>query len=143
MTVICAKNFKICTRNQKNDINHEEKTDKVKKGIQMKLKSIQLIVNDNGGIVMGTGRMIILESIERTNSINQTAKELKMSYKTAWSKIKSTQKNFGKPIVIADKKKGTKLTQDGKALLEQYRQLKKRCIKADDVIFEDIFSNQE
>ncbi len=108
----------------------------------MKLKSIQLIVNDDGGIIMGTGRMIILESIDRTNSINQTAKELKMSYKTAWSKIKSTEKNFGKPVVIADKKKGTKLTKDGRALLEKYRQLKQQCIKADDIIFEDIFSKR-
>ncbi len=105
----------------------------------MKLKSNQLLTNDDGGIIMGTGRMEILSSIIRTGSINQTAKEMKMSYKTVWSKIKSTEKNLGKSIVHADKKTGTILTQEGRNLLEKYKQLKSRCIQADDAIFEDIF----
>jgi molybdate transport system regulatory protein len=86
--------------------------------------------------------MKILESIDQTGSINKTAKALKMSYKTVWSKIKSTEKNFGKPVVLADKQTGTTLTDDGRLLLEKYRQLKQRCIKADDIIFDDIFSSQ-
>ncbi len=105
----------------------------------MKLKSSQLLINDDGGIIMGTGRMKILSSIIKTGSINQTAKEMKMSYKTVWSKIKSTEKNFGKSIVHADKITGTRLTEDGRHLLEKYKQLKNRCIQADDAIFEDIF----
>ena len=109
----------------------------------MKLRSSQFLVNDDGGIIMGMGRMTILESIDRTRSINKTAKELKMSYKTVWSKIKSTELNFGKPVVLADKKNGTTLTEDGRSLLETYRQLKQRCIQADDIIFNDIYSDRD
>ena len=109
----------------------------------MRLKSSQFLVAEDGGIIMGKGRMAILESIDRTRSINQTAKELKMSYKSVWSKIKSTELNFGKPVVLADKIKGTELTDDGRILLEKYRELKDRCIKADDTIFDDIFSDWE
>jgi molybdate transport system regulatory protein len=105
----------------------------------MKLRSTQVIVNDDGKIVMGNGRMQILTSIIQTGSINKTAKELKMSYKTVWSKIHSTEKHFGRPIVHADRKTGTRLTLDGKKLLEKFRQLKKSCIQADDIIFESIF----
>ena len=105
----------------------------------MKLRSIHLLVNDQGEIVMGSGRMAILESIHRTGSINQTAKELNMSYKTAWSKIKATEKNLGKPVISADKVQGTRLTREGIALLDQYRSLKERCIEADDSIFRSIF----
>ena len=105
----------------------------------MKLKSNQLLVSDDGGIIMGNGRMEILDLIDQTGSINQTSKEMKMSYKAVWSKIKSTEKNFKKPVVHADKKTGTRLTDEGRKLLEKYRQLKKRCIQADDTIFEDIF----
>ncbi len=105
----------------------------------MKLRSNQLLVSDDGGIIMGNGRMTILDSIDRTGSMNQASKEMKMSYKAVWSKIKSTEKNFGKPVVHADKKTGTRLTDEGRKLLEKYRQLKKRCIQADDTIFEDIF----
>lgn len=105
----------------------------------MKIRSNQLIVNDDGGIIMGTGRMMILESIDKTGSINKTAKELNMSYKTVWSKIKSTGENLGKPVVLADKKKGSRLTDEGRRLLDKYRRLKQRCIRADDKIFNDIF----
>ncbi|NNG00605.1 MAG: LysR family transcriptional regulator [Desulfobacteraceae bacterium] len=108
----------------------------------MKIKSIQLLVNTAGGIIMGTGRMKILESIDRTRSINKTAQELKMAYKTVWSKIKSTEKNFGKPVVLADRTKGTELTEDGRILLEKYRKLKQRCIEADDQIFDEVFADQ-
>ncbi len=105
----------------------------------MKLRSSQLLVTDDGKIIMGNGRMAILESIDQTGSINQTSKDLKMSYKTVWSKIKSTEKNFGKPVVLADRKKGTELTKEGRRLLEQYRELKKHCIRSDDAIFETLF----
>jgi molybdate transport system regulatory protein len=108
----------------------------------MKLRSSQFLIADDGGIIMGSGRLAILESVDRTRSINQTAKELKMSYKSVWSKIKSTEKNFGKPVVLADKITGTKLTDEGRALIERYRELKDRCIRADDAVFEDIFSGQ-
>lgn len=106
----------------------------------MKLRSSQLLLNDEGEIVMGTGRMKILESIDRTGSINKTANELQMSYKTVWSKIKSTEYNYGKAVVLSDKQKGTSLTKDGRQLLKKYRQLKKRCITADDTIFKELFS---
>lgn len=105
----------------------------------MRLKSSQILVNDEGGIIMGAGRMAILESIDQTGSINKTAKALKMSYKTVWSKIKSTEKNFKKPVVLADKRSGTHLTPDGRKLLEQYKRLKEKCIEADDQVFESIF----
>ena len=105
----------------------------------MKLKSSHRLVNDDGGIIMGKGRMEILESIDQTGSINQTSKDMKMSYKSVWSKIKSTQDNFKSPVVHSDRKEGTRLTEEGRTLLEKYRRLTKDCIKADDNIFKDIF----
>ncbi len=92
--------------------------------------------------VYKSGRMKILETIDRTGSINKTAKALGMSYKTVWSKIKTTEKNLGKSVVLADRKKGSTLTKDGRRLLEKYKELKQRCIEADDMIFNDVFSNQ-
>ena len=106
----------------------------------MKLKSIQLLVGQDGGIIMGKGRMDILDSIDRTGSINKTAKEMNMSYKSVWSKIKSTEKNCGKPVVHADRVKGSKLTDEGRQLLEDYRKLNRECMAADDAIFEEIFT---
>ena len=106
----------------------------------VKLLSSQILVNEAGDIIMGSGRLAILESVDRTGSINQTAKELKMSYKSVWSKIKSTETHFGKPIVRSDRRDGTSLTPEGRKLAQQFKQLKKKCIQADDRIFSQIFN---
>ncbi|WDP90944.1 MAG: LysR family transcriptional regulator [Desulfobacter sp.] len=105
----------------------------------MKLKSMQLLVGDDGGIIMGKGRMDILTSIEQTGSINKTAKALGMSYKSVWSKIKSTENNWGRPVVNADRVKGTSLTDEGRSLLDAYKELNRRCMAADDAIFDELF----
>jgi molybdate transport system regulatory protein len=104
-----------------------------------RLKSSHWIVDQKNRIVMGEGRMAILDRIESTGSINQAAKSLNMSYKTAWSKIKSSEKHLKLKIVDTDRKQGTRLTPEGKAFLEQYRKLKKACLSADDRAFKRIF----
>lgn len=105
----------------------------------LKLKSSHWIVDKNDKIIIGEGRMKILEHVENTGSINQTAKMMKMSYKAVWSKIKYTEKHLNSKVVHSDKKMGSRLTREGKALLEKYHLLKKECLLADDRIFNDIF----
>jgi molybdate transport system regulatory protein len=107
--------------------------------VQLKLRSSYWIVDDNGNIIIGKGRAEILENIERTGSINQAAKAMKMSYKGVWSKIKATEKHLNQNTVHADRQKGSRLTRHGKALLEQYKQLEKKCMASDDKIFSKIF----
>jgi molybdate transport system regulatory protein len=112
------------------------------KGILMpnlKLKSSQWIVDDHNNIIIGHGRAEILKNIEKTGSINQTAKLMKMSYKAVWSKIKATEKHLDTRIVHADRKEGSHLSKEGKALLEKYWLLKNECMSADDDIFTTIF----
>jgi len=107
--------------------------------VALLLKSRQWLVDENDDIIMGEGRKEILENIEKTGSINQTAKIMKMSYKGVWSKIKATENYMDVKIVRSDKKRGSYLTKEGKDLLEKYSLLKKRCLKADDKIFKSIF----
>lgn len=110
-----------------------------KKKCHLKLRSSHWILNEDNEIILGRGRMKILENIEKTGSINQAAKKMKMSYKGVWSKIKATEKHFGKKIVIADKKTGTQLTETGKTLLEKYRRMHRACCNSDDEIFSRFF----
>jgi len=109
--------------------------------VEFKLKSSHWIVDENDRIIIGEGRMKILEHVENTGSINQAAKMMKMSYKAVWSKIKFTEKHLNANIVRSDKKTGSRLTREGKALLEKYRLLKKECMMADDKIFNNIFKS--
>jgi len=112
---------------------------------RFKLKSSQWIVDEDDNIIIGEGRAQILENIEKTGSINQTAKMMKMSYKAVWSKIKATEKHMNTRIVHTDRKEGSRLSLEGKVLLEKYKRLKKKCMSADDRIFGRIFkkSNNE
>jgi len=105
----------------------------------LELRSNQWIVDEHGRIIIGRGRLEILENIEKTGSINQTAKVMKMSYKAVWSKIKASEKHLNTTLVHADRQKGSHLSREGKELVAKFKQLQKRCRQADDRIFADIF----
>jgi molybdate transport system regulatory protein len=107
--------------------------------VSFKLKSRQWLVDENDNIIIGDGRREILENIEKTGSLNQTAKVMKMSYKGVWSKIKATESSMNLKLVETNKKRGSNQTKEGKELLEKYNILKKKCMKADDEIFKSIF----
>jgi molybdopterin-guanine dinucleotide biosynthesis protein B len=106
---------------------------------RFKLQSSQRIVDQNNRIVMAEGRMMLLDKIVETGSINRAAKLMHMSYKSAWSKIRSTEQHFQMKIVHSDKAHGTWLTDAGRELLAKYKQIKKRCLEADDAAFEASF----
>ena len=106
---------------------------------KLKLRSAQWIVDEHNNIIIGKGRADILENIERTGSINQAAKVMKMSYKAVWSKIKTTEKYMNTKLVHTDRKEGSHLSREGKELLEKYKNLKSECTTSDDKIFNRIF----
>ena len=109
--------------------------------MELKLKSSQWIVDSHNRIVIAEGRMHLLEAIVATGSINRAAKAMGMSYKSAWSKIRSTEAHLQSKIVHSDKSRGTRLTEAGQELLQKYKQMKQQCIAADDAIFETVFKS--
>lgn len=108
----------------------------------LRLRTRVWIVDEKDRIIMGEGRKEILEHIERTGSINQTAKLMKMSYKGVWSKIKATETYWNKKIVHADRKTGTRLTKEGKELLDKYRLLKEASLREEEQIFRRLFESE-
>ena len=107
--------------------------------VKLKLKSKHWLVDENNRIVMGEGRLALLELIQETGSINQAAKKAKISYKAAWSKIHSTEKHFKQKVVHTDRGRGSSLTEAGKRLLRDYKELKRQSLTADDKIFDSLF----
>jgi len=107
--------------------------------VKLKLKSSQWIVDLKNRIVMAEGRLALLEAIVETGSINQAAKLMKMSYKSAWSKIRTTEAHLKTKIVHSDRAQGTRLTAAGWELLQKYKQMKQQCMAGDDAIFDAIF----
>lgn len=79
---------------------------------------------------MGIGRLELLGHIQRTGSINQAAKAMKMSYKRAWEMIHSMNTQADTPLVITqtggEKGGGTIITPEGEKYLNHYQGLQQR-----------------
>ena len=109
----------------------------------MRIRTKVWIDDDHGNVIFGGGREHMLEAIERLGSMNKAAKELNMSYRALWGRIKSTEERLGKQVLVTKpgggKDCGSALTPAGKSLLKNYKRLKERIIKVADQEFAKIF----
>ena len=67
---------------------------------KVSVKSKVWLEDRHGRIIFGLGRMRILSAIEKCGSLNAAAKDLKMSYRAVWGKIKVTEEALGKPLLV-------------------------------------------
>lgn len=108
----------------------------------MKVKS-KVWLEKDGEIVFGIGKAAILSCIQKTGSINRAAKELKMSYRHAWSYIKSAEKRLGRTLVVCTKGGAnggnTKLTPDAEELLKKFCNLERRVKLSVNRLYRKIF----
>jgi molybdate transport system regulatory protein len=109
----------------------------------MRVRTKIWIDDDRGNVIFGSGRVRMLEAIDRLGSMNKAAKELNMSYRALWGRIKSTEDRIGAKILIAKpgggKHCGSSLTPMGKRLLAKYKHLRERVIQVADEEFTKIF----
>jgi molybdate transport system regulatory protein len=79
---------------------------------------------------VGTGKIRLLEAVERTGSLSQAAREIGMSYRRAWLLIDSMNCEFDVPVTSAtvggSGGGGAKLTSFGRELIGAYRALERR-----------------
>lgn len=104
----------------------------------LKVRSKIWIQNDEGRLVIGTGRLRILEAILELGSMNKAAQKLKQPFRAVWGKIKATEQRCGFKIVETTSE-GSKLTREGLELLWAYTRLRNRCEKYVDVQFNELF----
>jgi molybdate transport system regulatory protein len=75
--------------------------------------------------------------------MNKAAKELKMSYRALWGRIKSTEERMGAKILVTKpgggKECGSALTPTAKKLLKNYKRIRQRIAKVSDQEFKKIF----
>jgi len=96
------------------------------------------IENEQGELIIGTGRLRILEAIIELGSMNKAATKLKQPFRAVWGKIKATEKRCGFKIVQRTGD-GSKLTPEGLQLFSSFLRLKNRCKKHTDEQFLDLF----
>ena len=102
------------------------------------------IEDDSGKVVFGLGRYKIFEAIQRIGSIQAASKELKMSYRAVWGRIKATEERLGKQMLIRNvggaSGGGSRLTPFAKSLVKQFQRLHKNILIQSDDLFEKAFT---
>ena len=113
----------------------------------MKVRTKVWVSDEHDQVIFGAGRERMLETIQRLGSMNKAARELKMSYRALWGRIKSTEDRLGKKILFTypggGEKGGSALTPAGEELLHAYKQLRKRIMKLADKEFENVFGGEK
>ena len=83
---------------------------------------------------LGPGKIKILESIRDGGSISQAAREMRMSYRSAWLLVDSMNSQFKQPVVstiLGGRGGGSAtLTPFGAALIERYRTMERATRRA-------------
>jgi molybdate transport system regulatory protein len=88
------------------------------------------------GHFFGLGRAQLLQRIQRHGSLSKAAEEMRMSYRAAWGKIKSTEEIMGVRLVekVGGNKSGFRLTEHGEKIMKDflawYADLEKKALKS-------------
>lgn len=101
------------------------------------------LLNENGEKVFGEGPYRLLKGVESGASLRKTAMEMQMAYSKALRILKRAEDAFGAPlterIVGGRDGGGSRLTPDGKKLIERYELYRKRCEEAEENAWREIF----
>jgi len=113
----------------------------------MKLEKVDFFVrskiwieDSRGNVIFGLGRYRILEAIRRTGSMNAAAKELHMSYRAVWMRVRSSEKRVGKTLIVREGK-GSRLTPFAENLMKQYRRLQSIVQTETDEVYENLITD--
>jgi len=112
-----------------------------------RIRSKIWIENKEGQIIFGAGRLEILAAIVRNGSIHAAAKELKMSYRAVWGKLKDTEDRLGKPLLVRQiggtSGGGSGLTDFAKKLLQTFADFQTDVENDISNLFEKSFSPRD
>jgi molybdate transport system regulatory protein len=92
-----------------------------------------------GNVVFGLGRYRILDMIRRLGSMNAAARQLRMSYRAVWMRIRTSEERIGKPLVVREGK-GSKLTPFAENLIKQFKRLHTLVEVESDEVYNSLMS---
>jgi molybdate transport system regulatory protein len=113
---------------------------------KMVIKMKIWVEDEAGQMVFGPGRMNILEAVGKHGSILAAAKELGMSYRAVWGKIKASEECLGRALVIkhigGHRSGGSELTVFGKTLVENFWRLQTAIRETSEALFQGLFVDE-
>lgn len=94
-------------------------------------------------VFFGPGVVELLQHISQTSSINMAAREMGMSYNKAWRILKRAEEELGFPLVLksvgGSNGGGSKITAEGKVLIEKFLSFQTKTYEIADTYFNEIF----
>jgi len=82
-------------------------------------------MEENGKVLFGKGRSQILKAVQEKKSLNAAVKELKMSYRAAWGRLRASEERMGlKLLDHGPREKSAHLTPQAKAIIARWDKLK-------------------
>ena len=104
------------------------------------------ILDDNNEKFFGEGPARLLHGIERTGSLRAAAMSMEMAYTKALKLIHNAESAMGCPLILrsAGGKDGggSRLTPEGKELLQRYEAYRDACIQANSELYLAFFPEQ-
>lgn len=98
------------------------------------------IADEEGKVVFGAGRFRILEAVDRLQSLQAAAQELKMSYRAVWGRIRASEERLGHTLVIREGR-GSSLTPFARKLMDRYKKLQERIHQESDNVYDTLISD--
>jgi molybdate transport system regulatory protein len=80
---------------------------------------------DDQKTAFGPGPARLLRGIEKTGSLNQSAKAMGMAYSKAWKVLGAVESQLGFPLIERKGPKGSSLTDRGRRFLALYSEIEK------------------
>ena len=78
----------------------------------------------DGGLVLGKGRCMLLEAIDREGSLSEAARVCGISYRAAWGKLRTSEQRLGEPLVVTQPgKRGMKITPQARQLIRIFHSI--------------------
>lgn len=118
-----------------------------KKIANVSVRSKIWLSDETGKVIFGLGRLRMLEAIERAGSIHAAAKELKMSYRAVWGRIKATEERLGVELLHRNvggrSGGGSELTDFARQLMERFKKLHKMVAENSDQLFDELIVNKK
>jgi molybdate transport system regulatory protein len=112
----------------------------VKEKTAFAIRSKIWIEDMEGNVVFGLGRYRMLDMIGRLGSMQAAAKQLQMSYRAVWMRIRTSEERIGKPLVVREGK-GSRLTPFAENLMKQFKRLHAIVEAESDDVYNSLMSD--
>jgi molybdate transport system regulatory protein len=111
-------------------------------GLECSIRSKIWIEDAHGNVLFGEGRYRMLEAVDRLQSLQKAAAELKMSYRALWGRLKASEERLGRALVTRQGR-GSRLTPYAQDLMHRYRELQGRIRQEADAAFAGFWVAEE